>query len=126
MPNWRYVVSVQHSAHFIGYFVSDSLLAHSGKLINIQPINENVYEASSNLDRNQVRFSSCFADYSLHVILCRSLGIFEVELYWNEAPRTCQNFVELSRRGYYNNTKFHRIIPDFMIQGIPLVVIVNI
>lgn len=40
-----------------------------------------------------------------------------VELYWRHAPRTCANFAELSRRGYYNNAKFHRIIRDFMIQG---------
>ena len=30
---------------------------------------------------------------------------------------TCRNFAELARRGYYNETKFHRIIRDFMIQG---------
>ncbi|KPM11063.1 peptidyl-prolyl cis-trans isomerase-like protein 10 [Sarcoptes scabiei] len=37
---------------------------------------------------------------------------------WNiRAPKTCKNFAELSRRGYYDNTKFHRIIPDFIVQG---------
>ncbi|KAI2811772.1 Peptidyl-prolyl cis-trans isomerase-like 1 [Blomia tropicalis] len=46
-----------------------------------------------------------------------SLGLFVVELYWNEAPKSCKNFAELVRRGYYNNTKFHRIIPDFIVQG---------
>jgi peptidyl-prolyl cis-trans isomerase-like 1 len=46
-----------------------------------------------------------------------SLGSFTVELYWNEAPKTCLNFAELSRRGYYNGVRFHRIIKDFMIQG---------
>jgi peptidyl-prolyl cis-trans isomerase-like 1 len=45
------------------------------------------------------------------------MGEIVVELYWKHAPQTCRNFAELSRRGYYNNTKFHRIIPDFMIQG---------
>ena len=40
-----------------------------------------------------------------------------MELYWNHAPKTCCNFAELCRRGYYNKTKFHRIIKDFMIQG---------
>ena len=40
-----------------------------------------------------------------------------VELYWNHAPKTCQNFLELARKGYYNNTIFHRIIADFMVQG---------
>jgi len=45
------------------------------------------------------------------------MGSVEVELYWNHAPKTCANFSELCRRGYYNKTKFHRIIQDFMIQG---------
>ena len=47
---------------------------------------------------------------------CR-MGSVEVELYWKHAPVTCCNFAELSRRGYYNGLKFHRIIKDFMIQG---------
>jgi peptidyl-prolyl cis-trans isomerase-like 1 len=34
-----------------------------------------------------------------------------------QAPRSCHNFVELARTGYYNNCVFHRIIKDFMIQG---------
>jgi peptidyl-prolyl cis-trans isomerase-like 1 len=45
------------------------------------------------------------------------MGTFEVELYWDHAPKTCRNFAELARRGYYNDTQFHRIIPNFMIQG---------
>lgn len=45
------------------------------------------------------------------------MGTLTVELYWDHAPNTCKNFAELSRRGYYNNTKFHRIIKDFMVQG---------
>lgn len=45
------------------------------------------------------------------------MGSITVELYWNHAPRTCTNFAELARRGYYNGTKFHRIIKDFMVQG---------
>lgn len=45
------------------------------------------------------------------------MGKISLELYWDHAPRTCKNFCELSRRGYYNGTIFHRIIADFMIQG---------
>ena len=45
------------------------------------------------------------------------MGELVVELYWKHAPMTCRNFAELARRGYYNGTKFHRIIRDFMIQG---------
>ncbi|XP_055914467.1 peptidyl-prolyl cis-trans isomerase-like 1 [Eupeodes corollae] len=46
-----------------------------------------------------------------------TMGTIIIELYWKHAPNTCRNIAELTRRGYYNNTVFHRIIPDFMIQG---------
>lgn len=45
------------------------------------------------------------------------MGEIVIELYWDHAPNTCRNFAELARRGYYDNTIFHRIIDDFMIQG---------
>ena len=45
------------------------------------------------------------------------MGAFTIELYNKHAPRTCKNFEELSKRGYYRNTIFHRIIRGFMIQG---------
>ncbi|XP_063300500.1 peptidyl-prolyl cis-trans isomerase-like 1 isoform X1 [Pelobates fuscus] len=52
-----------------------------------------------------------------HVILETSMGTITLELYWLNAPKTCKNLAELARRGYYNGTKFHRIIKDFMVQG---------
>eukprot|EP00053_Salpingoeca_punica_P023523 m.10472 g.10472 ORF g.10472 m.10472 type:complete len:167 (-) comp5223_c0_seq1:1263-1763(-) len=52
-----------------------------------------------------------------YVTLETSLGKIVIELYWQHAPRTCKNFAELARRGYYNNSIFHRIIPNFMVQG---------
>jgi len=50
------------------------------------------------------------------VLLQTSMGDIQCELYWEHAPRTCRNFAELARRGYYNRIKFHRIISDFMAQ----------
>ncbi|XP_054275399.1 peptidyl-prolyl cis-trans isomerase-like 1 [Macrosteles quadrilineatus] len=50
-------------------------------------------------------------------VLDTSMGEVVIELYWRHAPNTCRNFAELCRRGYYNGTKFHRVIRDFMIQG---------
>lgn len=50
-------------------------------------------------------------------VLETTMGEIVIELYWKHAPNTCRNFAELCRRGYYNGTKFHRIIRDFMIQG---------
>ena len=69
------------------------------------------------------------------VSLDTTMGEVVVELYWQHAPITCRldncswlsspilnvtyfrNFAELARRGYYNSTKFHRVIKEFMIQG---------
>lgn len=44
-------------------------------------------------------------------------GIVTVELNYKTAPFTVQNFVKLSEKGYYNNTIFHRVVPNFVIQG---------
>jgi peptidyl-prolyl cis-trans isomerase B (cyclophilin B) len=44
-------------------------------------------------------------------------GTIRLRLFAEQAPVTVGNFVNLVRRGYYNNLKFHRVIPDFMIQG---------
>ena len=43
--------------------------------------------------------------------------MIKVKLFFEEAPITVANFVNLSNRGYYNNLSFHRVIDDFMIQG---------
>jgi cyclophilin family peptidyl-prolyl cis-trans isomerase len=44
-------------------------------------------------------------------------GAIEIELYPEAAPKTVENFVKLAGDGFYNGVIFHRVIPDFMIQG---------
>lgn len=44
-------------------------------------------------------------------------GVFDVELNEAAAPKTCENFLQYVRSGFYNGTIFHRVISDFMIQG---------
>ena len=44
-------------------------------------------------------------------------GEINLQLYAEKAPVTVANFVNLSKRGYYDGLKFHRVIPNFMIQG---------
>ena len=44
-------------------------------------------------------------------------GNIVLELFEKDAPNTVANFVKLINKGYYNGLKFHRVIPDFMIQG---------
>jgi peptidyl-prolyl cis-trans isomerase B (cyclophilin B) len=44
-------------------------------------------------------------------------GTIKVELAADKAPLTVANFVNLARRGFYDGLTFHRVIPDFMVQG---------
>jgi len=46
-----------------------------------------------------------------------SEGPIELQLHAEDAPKTVENFVKLSREGFYEGVIFHRVIPDFMIQG---------
>jgi len=44
-------------------------------------------------------------------------GVLELELFDTDAPKTVANFVKLAKDGFYDGVIFHRVIPDFMIQG---------
>jgi len=50
-------------------------------------------------------------------VITTSKGIIAVEFYPKDAPETVANFVKLSKEGFYNNLKFHRVIPGFVAQG---------
>ena len=44
-------------------------------------------------------------------------GVMKVNFYDNDAPGTVENFVKLSKEGFYDGLNFHRVLPDFVIQG---------
>jgi peptidyl-prolyl cis-trans isomerase B (cyclophilin B) len=44
-------------------------------------------------------------------------GTIELELFDEDAPKTVQNFCDLTEKGFYDGVTFHRVIPDFMIQS---------
>ena len=46
-----------------------------------------------------------------------TLGTIEIELFDEDAPKTVENFRKLAADGFYDGIIFHRVIPDFMIQG---------
>jgi cyclophilin family peptidyl-prolyl cis-trans isomerase len=46
-----------------------------------------------------------------------NFGDIKIELFAKDAPKTVANFANLAQSGFYNSTKFHRVIPEFMIQG---------
>ncbi len=44
-------------------------------------------------------------------------GVMKVEFFEKDAPNTVDNFIKLIKKGFYNGLNFHRVIPDFVIQG---------
>lgn len=44
-------------------------------------------------------------------------GVMKINFYDEDAPNTVDNFIKLAKEGYYNGLRFHRVIPDFVIQG---------
>ena len=44
-------------------------------------------------------------------------GVMKIKFFEEDAPNTVKNFVDLAEKGFYNGLTFHRVIPDFVIQG---------
>uniref|UniRef100_A0A8D0E3A8 Spliceosome-associated protein CWC27 homolog n=1 Tax=Salvator merianae TaxID=96440 RepID=A0A8D0E3A8_SALMN len=51
------------------------------------------------------------------ILLKTTAGDIDIELWSKEAPKACRNFIQLCMEGYYNNTVFHRVVPEFIVQG---------
>src|SRR5512143_3716710 len=49
--------------------------------------------------------------------IATDLGDIEVDLFMKAAPKAAQNFIDLARKGFYDDVIFHRVIPGFVIQG---------
>jgi cyclophilin family peptidyl-prolyl cis-trans isomerase len=53
----------------------------------------------------------------MQAVIQTNHGPIQVELFPDDAPKTVDNFVKLANDGFYDKVIFHRVIPDFMIQG---------
>lgn len=51
------------------------------------------------------------------MLLKTTVGDIDIELWSKETPKACRNFVQLCLEGYYNNTIFHRVVKNFIVQG---------
>lgn len=60
---------------------------------------------------------AAFAAQATQVKVDTNMGAFVIELNAKAAPKTVENFLAYVKSGFYKNTLFHRVIPNFMIQG---------
>lgn len=65
----------------------------------------------------QMAMESTSYDSNIEVIMHTSKGDINITLYGPKTPKTVTNFLELSKAGFYDGLIFHRVIPDFMVQG---------
>lgn len=77
-------------------------------------VNQKINQEKTMFD--QAQEANLSAQYS-KAILKTNLGDIEVEFYSDESPKTVNNFLYLAKEKFYDQTQFHRVIKDFMIQG---------
>ena len=53
----------------------------------------------------------------MHAIITTEKGPLKVKFYENDAPNTVANFLKLAKEGFYEGLTFHRVIPEFVVQG---------
>lgn len=75
---------------------------------------ESVAKSDNNSDNNIVIPEDTT---SMRAIIQTNQGEITLELFSSDAPKTVENFTKLAKEGFYNGTKFHRVIKGFMIQG---------
>jgi cyclophilin family peptidyl-prolyl cis-trans isomerase len=67
-------------------------------------LNSNIINSSTNQPNSMVKITT-------------NLGDITMELFANDAPKTVENFLTLTKKGFYDGVVFHRVISGFMIQG---------
>lgn len=102
--------NLEHRDYDIAKASADALKNTTGK----------VYEGGITASKYRTDFDWKFIenlDNKKYTVIKTNRGSIKIELFKDTAPFTVQNFVKLSERGYYNNTIFHRVVPNFVIQG---------
>ena len=108
----------KYSLIFLIVFLSCS----SPPLVNensVELVNENegVNEMSDNKVYSEMPEMNIDVSKKYTALIKTNMGDMSVEFYTEDAPLTVNNFINLSRDGYYDNVIFHRVISGFMIQG---------
>ena len=94
-------------------------ITESKPITPVQPVSKNETKQVTNQEKtmfDKAQEANLSAKYS-KAILMTNLGNIEVEFFGDKSPKTVNNFMYLAQEKFYDQTQFHRIIKDFMIQG---------
>ncbi len=70
-----------------------------------------------NVEEIKEAMSSASFDKDITIKIITNKGDINLDVYASKTPKTVMNFISLAKSGYYDDLKFHRVIPDFMVQG---------
>ena len=73
--------------------------------------------AAENISEGQLEDAIERYERNPYALIRTSRGLIDLELYFDIAPLTVLNFIELVRSGFYDGLSFHRVVPDFVVQG---------
>ena len=79
-------------------------------------VKENLLKVNYNIDGNESKLDFGF-DKPIVAMYIKDYGSIIMELYPEYAPNTVNNFIDLVKKGFYDNNSFHRLDPDFVLQG---------
>lgn len=96
----------------MGFVVAGCQTQDLNNNINAMNINNSVPQASAAPEQAAIP-----APEFSKAVMNTSMGKITVEFYVKDAPATVNNFIKLAKEGFYDNTRFHRVISNFMIQG---------
>ncbi len=106
---------------FIYYINTKTSDSNNIEIINQENNTENSQNTQEKLEETQKEIINNNQQKTMKAKFTTSEGSFTIELFPNLAPKTVENFAKLSKEGFYNGTKFHRVIEGFMNQaGDPL------
>lgn len=80
------------------------------------PPTEKSPEEKTNISYDQEKWKTLAKEYN-QAVLKTNFGEIKVDLFGEQSPLAVGNFIELTQKNFYDQTKFHRVIKDFMIQG---------
>uniref|UniRef100_A0A915Q8C6 RING-type E3 ubiquitin-protein ligase PPIL2 n=1 Tax=Setaria digitata TaxID=48799 RepID=A0A915Q8C6_9BILA len=96
-----------NAAHY-----SQGLVAAGLTSTTMEPVTQ---QKAAVLDAETVKYKRVKKNGYARIVT--NFGAINLELYCKEAPRACENFITHCKNGYYNSTRFHRVIRNFMMQG---------
>lgn len=85
--------------------------------LRMSPDPEETFQGPRTPEEQRINSPAAVNTMNPKAIITTNHGVITLELFADQMPITVGNFVELSQSGYYDGTKFHRIIPGFMVQG---------